>query len=634
MAPGCILGLLSAGHLLLANELAPPLDGNGLRLLSACIGAGAMEGLGVGLFTAAVASLTRGLWAHRTSPFTLHASAAAGLWSAWALLAPTLMPTESPRIVLAMRGAALVCLFVLPVLAFVLLRGVEGRALRNRSWLAVRRAAVALLVAVLALPVVTTAWSFRPRPAPAPADARPERGPVFAPVPGGLVRSPAGRPVIVVGVDGLGWDLLVRGVESGRAPHLARILAGGASGQLKTMIPTLSPRIWTTILTGRVPEDHGIVHFSVVQYPRLGIAGLQQRRTLLFAKPVLDLFDTLQWVPISGLARRAKAIWNLCTEADMSVGIFGAWSTYPAEEVNGTIVSDHAFHRPADLAQRTSGLLLDASEDQLTFPPGLMAELQRFQGTVEANGPDAVEPFVHFQPGDRENMEALLAPSNDLDNKPRLRMMALSTLRDEFIARSALHVFREGAPDFSFVYLVAIDSFSHMIFEFTVPDAAEFGWDPVDIARYGESIDRALARTDEWIGELVASAPQDAVVVILSDHGWHREGSKGGKPVYGHYEAPPGVVLLAGPGIPKGATIEGAHVHDIAPTLAYLLGLPLSEEFEGELLSSAIDAELLRETPPRRVASYGHGERGREIMGTTDEDDAMLDRLRALGYLD
>ena len=42
---------------------------------------------------------------------------------------------------------------------------------------------------------------------------------------------------------------------------VARIIEQGASGELKTVLPTLSPLIWTSIITGRPPAEHGIVDF-------------------------------------------------------------------------------------------------------------------------------------------------------------------------------------------------------------------------------------------------------------------------------------------------------------------------------------------------------------------------------------
>jgi Type I phosphodiesterase / nucleotide pyrophosphatase len=66
------------------------------------------------------------------------------------------------------------------------------------------------------------------------------------------------RRVTLIGLDGLGPDHLREAVEQGKLPALARIIGRGAHGPLATLRPTEGPPIWTTVLTGRMPRDHGV----------------------------------------------------------------------------------------------------------------------------------------------------------------------------------------------------------------------------------------------------------------------------------------------------------------------------------------------------------------------------------------
>ena len=69
------------------------------------------------------------------------------------------------------------------------------------------------------------------------------------------------NPVIFVGLDGGDWQLLDQYMARGSMPNLARLVREGASGEVTTEHPPLSPIIWTTMMTGVSPLEHGILDF-------------------------------------------------------------------------------------------------------------------------------------------------------------------------------------------------------------------------------------------------------------------------------------------------------------------------------------------------------------------------------------
>ena len=125
--------------------------------------------------------------------------------------------------------------------------------------------------------------------------------------------------MIFIGLDGADWSLLDQYASRGVMPTLARLVAEGASGTLKTIHPPLSPLIWTTMMTGTSPLDHRILDF-------------------LRVNPVSH-----QREPITSDERKVPAIWNMATAGGKKVGALGFWATYPAESVNGLMVSDRLF---------------------------------------------------------------------------------------------------------------------------------------------------------------------------------------------------------------------------------------------------------------------------------------------------
>ncbi len=156
--------------------------------------------------------------------------------------------------------------------------------------------------------------------------------------------------ILLVGIDGGEWDVLDRLLDEGRTPHLARLIGQGTRASLKTLEPTLSPAIWTTIATGKLPEDHGIHGFD-------GIPG-----------------STMRTLPTSQM-RKTKAFWNIVSDSGKKVGVVSWWVTWPAEQVNGFIVSDRVSYTRMEAA--VDGERLTPFD---TWPAGLAAEVAPMVG--------------------------------------------------------------------------------------------------------------------------------------------------------------------------------------------------------------------------------------------------------------
>ena len=69
----------------------------------------------------------------------------------------------------------------------------------------------------------------------------------------------SGRKILVIGVDGLDWRIANPLMEAGKLPWLKKLQEEGAWGDLLTLndLP-LSPVIWTSIATGKVPSKHKV----------------------------------------------------------------------------------------------------------------------------------------------------------------------------------------------------------------------------------------------------------------------------------------------------------------------------------------------------------------------------------------
>ncbi len=94
-----------------------------------------------------------------------------------------------------------------------------------------------------------------------------------------------------------------------------------------------------------------------------------------------------------------------------------------------------------------------------------------------------------------------------------------------------------------------------------------------------------------------------------------------------------GIVLLRGPDVQAGVELQGANIVDLAPTILYLLGLPVPDDMDGRVLVQALREERLRAQPVEFVsaASASTEEVARDL--TKEEDEEIRDHLRGLGYL-
>lgn len=150
--------------------------------------------------------------------------------------------------------------------------------------------------------------------------------------------------VVVVGLDGLTFRVLSPLLKEGRLPTFERLLSEGAWGSLMTYGTASSPRIWTSMATGRKTRDHGIDDFVKVGRGYSAI-------------------------PFKSGDRRVKAIWNILSEQQRSVSIVDWHITYPPEEVHGTMVTRLML----ELEGRTHPPELDhevsAWREQVQLPP-------------------------------------------------------------------------------------------------------------------------------------------------------------------------------------------------------------------------------------------------------------------------
>jgi Flp pilus assembly protein TadD len=410
---------------------------------------------------------------------------------------------------------------------------------------------------------------------------------------------PSGRPLVVLGLDAADWSLLDDYIARGVMPNLGRLAAEGTSGHLKTLSPALSPLIWTTMMTGTSPLEHGILDF--VQF-----------------NPVSG-----QKEPITSSARRTPAIWNMATAAGKRSAVFGLWATFPAESIDGLIVSDRLFTFLYKESAPPAGVV---------FPQAREAWARDGLASAERDASyDAVKTYLPWlQQADYDKV----ADSDDPYSQPvsALRRMLIETT---VYGDLSLQWIREQRPDISIVYLQSTDTIGHVFAPYAPPRQAAIGQQDFD--RYSAVPERFFRALDQRIGQYRdAAAAMGGVLMLVSDHGFYwGEGrptrlSSVATASAAKWHAPQGIYLLWGKGVPAKAG-HGAQgdVQQVAATMMAIAGLPPGRDVNGEPLEGATPVNA----PRADYAAGYHPATPQVANGGTAMNREAVANLRSLGYI-
>jgi predicted AlkP superfamily phosphohydrolase/phosphomutase len=87
--------------------------------------------------------------------------------------------------------------------------------------------------------------------------------------------------------------------------------------------------------------------------------------------------------------------------------------------------------------------------------------------------------------------------------------------------------------------------------------------------------------------------------------------------------------------IKKGIKIFDINIIDIAPTILYLMDLPIPSDMDGKVITSAIKDNLLKSSPVKFSDSkIGEIDEREEKIYTPEDERQIVDELKGLGYID
>lgn len=153
-------------------------------------------------------------------------------------------------------------------------------------------------------------------------------------------------------------------------------------------------------------------------------------------------------------------------------------------------------------------------------------------------------------------------------------------------------------------------------------------------------VEACYLREDIYCGPFVEELPD---IFLLLRPGYKGDGQLDTGPVSATTQAElerfrgnhtmDGIFMASGPAVRSGVTLQGANLIDVAPTLLYLMDIPIPEDMDGRGLTGAIREEHLRAWPMRVTAEVLPGQSSERAF-TADEEREILDRLTGLGYVE
>jgi predicted AlkP superfamily phosphohydrolase/phosphomutase len=401
--------------------------------------------------------------------------------------------------------------------------------------------------------------------------------------------------VLLIGVDAATWDVMRPMMARGELPNVQRLVERGVHGTLLSMDPMVSPALWTTIATGVFPERHGITGF-VEMDPATG-----------------------KRVPDSSNLRRREALWTMVSQRKRTVNVVGWYATWPAEAVSGAMVTDHLLPREMSAFWPVT----PEEEARLggrTYPRELLKALLPLVPTMQE-----VAAKDHLELRFKADGTPEIAAAAKLFEPHRV---------DETRVRAARYLMQHAPADLTMVFLWGIDPMSHLFWHFHDPQNWEGEPIPADkMAANKDKIRNYYRKIDGYIGDLVATAGRDTIVVIVSDHGFGPGTGRTaeGLPISGDHRRE-GILVAAGGPIRRGLRVDGAGIVDVTPTVLYLLGLPVGADMDGRVIEAMFGHPLPR--PVESIPSWETGEPkkpGTPIPSPIDEE--LRQQLRALGYI-
>lgn len=262
--------------------------------------------------------------------------------------------------------------------------------------------------------------------------------------------------MLVLGMDGATFDVILPMVEKGELPNFEIVMKNGAWGELKSTIPPSSGPAWASFMTGMKPANHGIFDF------------------------VLKKPGSYETCVVNSTYVRSSPFWRILGSYGLKVGIINVMVTYPPQPVNGFLI--------------TGGLTPPGKD--FTYPKSLAKEIMKKFGDYPIF---PVGGLALSERNEEEYVKKFLSSEE--------KRMAV-----------AKYLMETKDWDFFMVMYEAADPLQHELWKYLEKNGFRCGSAAEDYVR--SAIPNFYKKIDYFLGELLDRFGKEITICIMSDHGF------------------------------------------------------------------------------------------------------------------
>jgi predicted AlkP superfamily phosphohydrolase/phosphomutase len=367
----------------------------------------------------------------------------------------------------------------------------------------------------------------------------------------------AARPkMILIGVNGMEWDVLRPLLLAGKLPNLASLIDRGAYGKLRTVSAPNCPRVYSTIATSTRPDEHGVTGFIV--------GGITANSNMLKEEP----------------------LWSILSKGGVTVGMANVPATFPAMPVNGYMVTGMLTRgKNCEDGVLCAPKLSEVEGGDAVYPASLKPELLKNVGDFHIDCermPSAEELKGH----ETQVVDAWLAKVQQIRGEQ-------TQLFD--------YLLQNHPTDFTWLVQSCEDRTGHWLYPIAPYNV---GYNSKIESVQPDAFPSQYLALDKVLGHILAHLDDNTYIFIVSDHGIkplrefedknphaHMDHEKTTPVIAKHDFADgddvPGSVIMVGPSIKHNFRLMGldASVYDIAPTILHIYGIKQPRQMRGRVLT-------------------------------------------------
>jgi len=376
------------------------------------------------------------------------------------------------------------------------------------------------------------------------------------------------RPhVIIVGVNGMEWDIIRPLLLKGELHNFAEVIQRGVYGKMKTLSAPNCPKVYSSIATSTPPEENGITGFVV--------AGKTASTDMLKREP----------------------LWSILSKHGVTVGMANVPATFPVMPLNGYMISGMLTRGKGCEDGILCSPKLSEVKGEAVYPSSMIAELEmnvgdfwidcsRMPAAEELKGKEA-EAIDHW-------------------------LQQVSQVRAQQ-AKLFDYLLSHHRTDFTMLVQSCEDRVGHWLYPIQPYNA---GYDSTLHSVRVDAFPDQYRAFDQVLGKILQYVDRNTYLFIISDHGikplrefeegrrlYHSAHDHGGNtPIIAKHDFEdgddvPGIFIAIGPNIKRDVRLMGftVSVFDIAPTILNLYGVAQPTQMKGRVLSEIF--ENLRSQP-------------------------------------